>query len=69
MIYTIFIIMHASIMFLMIVDAIHKKNVDKSIPYLVFLTFNQLSLSEKSVNMLSIVALVASLFVFIDKRK
>ncbi|EGR87380.1 TPA: hypothetical protein ACN2V1_000048 [Streptococcus pyogenes] len=56
-------------MFLMIVDAIHKKNVDKSIPYLVFLIFNQLSLSEKSVNMLSIVALVASLFVFIDKRK
>ncbi|OBY97665.1 Uncharacterised protein [Streptococcus dysgalactiae subsp. equisimilis] len=69
MIYTIFIIMHASIMFLMIVDVIHKKNVDKSIPYLVFLIFNQLSLSEKSVNMLSIVALVASLFVFIDKRK
>lgn len=61
--------MHASIMFLMIVDVIHKKNVDKSIPYLVFLIFNQLSLSEKSVNMLSIVALVASLFVFIDKRK
>lgn len=60
--------MNASIMFLIIVDAI-QKNVDKSIPYLVFLIFNQLSLSEKSVNMLSIVALVASLFVFIDKRK
>ncbi|SUO63777.1 Uncharacterised protein [Streptococcus pyogenes] len=69
MIYTIFIIMNASIMFLIIVDAIHKKNVDKFIPYLVFLIFNQLSLSEKSVNMLSIVALVASSFVFIDKRK
>lgn len=61
--------MNASIMFLIIVDAIHKKNVDKFIPYLVFLIFNQLSLSEKSVNMLSIVALVASSFVFIDKRK
>lgn len=68
MIYTIFIILFSVIIVFITIHAIYQKNFSRLTSYLFFLVFYQLSLSKQMINLLSIVSLLASLMVYLDKK-
>lgn len=68
MIYIIFIILFSVIIISTTIHAIYQKKINRLTPFLFFLVFYQLSLSKQTTNLLSIVALLASLLVYLDKK-